>query len=149
MRRVSGSQQDRASRSLFAVSKILVEGEASGPLMVLTSPLSFWGGVEIETGNIIDPAHPQHGQTVRGTILLMPHGRGSSSSATVLAETIRLGSGPVGLVLDAVDSILVTGAFVANALYGTNFPVIVAEIPRDAEGAFRIDSSGLRQPESE
>ena len=120
-----------------------VAGNARGPLMVLDSPLSFWGGVDVQTGKIIDPAHPNSGQSVTGMILVMPHGRGSSSSATVLAETIRLGTGPAALVMDEPDSILITGAFVANALYGAGFPILIGSPPTDRTGVFVVDESGI------
>ncbi|MEZ5801729.1 MAG: DUF126 domain-containing protein [Nitratireductor sp.] len=48
---------------------------------------------------IIDRWHPQHGQSMRGKVLLMASGRGSSSGSAVLAEAIRLGTGPVAIVL--------------------------------------------------
>ncbi|HEX6988308.1 MAG TPA: DUF126 domain-containing protein, partial [Bacillota bacterium] len=72
----------------------LVDGTASGPLLRLDEPLSFWGGLDPASGRIIDRRHPQHGLAVTGRVLLMPGGRGSSSSSTVLAEAIRLGTGP-------------------------------------------------------
>jgi predicted aconitase with swiveling domain len=61
------------------MTTVLVDGTASGHLMVLTDPLSFWGGVDPATGTIIDRSHPAVGASVAGTILFMPHGRGSSS----------------------------------------------------------------------
>jgi len=104
----------------------LVEGSASGDALVLDEPLSFWGGLDPLTGEIIEVNHPQRGQRVTGRILVMPSGRGSSSSATVLAEAIRLGTGPAGIVLGEPDEIIAIGALVAAELYGTRIPVVVA-----------------------
>ena len=59
----------------------------------------------------------------------MPSGRGSSSSATVLAEAIRAGTGPAGIVLGEPDDIIVIGALVAAELYGVAIPVIVRPPP--------------------
>ena len=56
----------------------------------------------------------------------MPSGRGSSSSATVLAESIRLGTGPAGIVLAEPDEIVAVGAIVAAELYGIAIPIVVA-----------------------
>jgi predicted aconitase with swiveling domain len=58
----------------------------------------------------------------------MPSGRGSSSSSSVLAEAIRCGTGPAGIVLAEPDPILVVGALVAARLYGLACPVVVAEL---------------------
>jgi hypothetical protein len=104
----------------------LVEGHASGPALVLDEPLSFWGGLDPATGEIIEANHPQRGQSIAGRILVMPSGRGSSSSASVVAESIRLGTGPAGIVLGEPDEIVAIGAIVAAELYGIAIPVVVA-----------------------
>jgi predicted aconitase with swiveling domain len=104
---------------------VLVAGSASGPALVLDEPLSFWGGLDPVTGEIVEANHPQRGRSVTGRILVMPSGRGSSSSATILAESIRLGTGPAGIVLAELDEIIVIGALVAAELYGTAMPVVV------------------------
>jgi uncharacterized protein len=106
--------------------RILVEGHATGPAFVLDEPLSFWGGLDPATGEIVEANHPQRGSVVTGTILVMPSGRGSSSSATVLAEAIRAGTAPAGIILGAPDDIIVIGALVAAELYGVSIPVVVA-----------------------
>jgi predicted aconitase with swiveling domain len=93
--------------------------------LVLTEPLSFWGGLDPQTGEIIDVHHPQCGFNLSGKVLHMPAGRGSSSSPSVLAEALRLGNGPRAIVLDRPDPIVWLGAFVAELLYGIRCPVLV------------------------
>ena len=105
----------------------LVPGDVTAPVLKLDMPLSFWGGVDPESGEIVDKRHPQHGERVAGKLLVMPRGRGSSSSSSVLTETLRVGCGPAGIVLDEPDSILVVGALVARALYGAICPVVVTD----------------------
>ncbi len=109
-------------------------GTAEAPALVLTEALSFWGGVDSETGRIIDRSHPQVGASVAGVLLVMPGGRGSSSSSSVLAECLRRGTGPVGLLLARPDPILTVAALVANALYGVSCPILVAEVDGIATG---------------
>jgi hypothetical protein len=103
-------------------------GEAEGPALVLSQALSFWGGIDAATGRIIDRSHPELGASVAGRVLVMPGGRGSSSAASVLAETLRRGTGPVGIVLASADPILTVGALVAQSLYGIRCPVVVCPI---------------------
>jgi predicted aconitase with swiveling domain len=95
------------------------------PELRLSEPLSFWGGVDPETGLIIDASHPQAGESVTGKILRMPHGRGSSSSPSVLAESLRLGTGPAAIVLEQSDPMVLLGALVAKLLYGIECSVTV------------------------
>lgn len=108
--------------------KTFVAGKAEGEALVLADPLSFWGGVEPTTGDIIDRSHPDLGKNVAGRILVMQGGRGSSSSSSVLAEAIRRGTAPAGIVLARPDPILTVGAIVAQALYGRDCPLVVCEI---------------------
>ncbi|MGI9524390.1 MAG: aconitase X swivel domain-containing protein [Hyphomicrobiaceae bacterium] len=103
----------------------LMEGRATGRALVLSEPLSFWGGIDCETGDIVDATHAERGKNVAGRILVMPMGRGSSSSSSTFAETLRRGTGPVGIVLERNDPILLVGALVVKILYGMNCPIVV------------------------
>ena len=107
--------------------RTLVAGRASGLALVLEEPLSFWGGVDPATGTLIDTHHPQQGASVTGRVLIMPSGRGSSSSSYVLAEAMRAGTAPAAIVLREADGIVALGAIVARELYGMNMPVVVLD----------------------
>ena len=106
-------------------ARTLVPGEATGEVLVLSQPLSFWGGIDPATGDVIDVHHPQRGENVAAKILVMPGGRGSSSSSSVLAEAIRAGTAPAAILLLEPDPIVALGAIVARELYGTAVPVVV------------------------
>jgi predicted aconitase with swiveling domain len=105
----------------------LVPGAASGPVLRLDEPLSFWGGLDPATGAIIDRLHPQRGARVAGRILMMPGGRGSSSGSATLAEALRLGNGPAAILMLERDAIIVVGAMVAVELYGLACPVALVD----------------------
>ena len=105
--------------------RVLVEGAGSGTVLRLREPLSFWGGLDPETGQVIDHRHPEFGSSVTGTVLVMPSGRGSSSSSSVLAEALRAGTGPAGIVMASPDGIVALGAMVAAELYAVVVPVVV------------------------
>ncbi|CAN5736026.1 DUF126 domain-containing protein [soil metagenome] len=107
-----------------AHGRVLVDGRAVGVALVLSEPLSFWGGLDIRDGTIIDERHPQCGQSVQGRALVMPGGRGSSSSSSVLAEAIRGGTGPAAILLARPDEIVALGALVVSMLDGISCPVL-------------------------
>jgi len=118
-------------------------GDANGIALVLSAPLSFWGGIDVATGNIIDHSHPDLGKNVTGRILVMPGGRGSSSASAVLAETIRRGTGPSAIILSLPDPILTVGAIVAQSLYGLRCPIVVCPIEGLATGdTLRVHAAG-------
>ncbi len=112
-----------------ADGRMLQEGSAIGVALRLDEPLSLWGGLNPATGEIIDRRHPQSGVVVTGRILVMPAGRGSSSSSSVLAEAIRARTAPAGIVMREPDGIVALGALVAAELYGLAMPVVV--VPPD------------------
>jgi len=128
--------------------RVLVPGSASGPVLVLEEPLSFWGGLDPETGRIIDARHPQAGGSVVGTVLFMPSSRGSSSSSSVLAEAIRQGTAPAAIVLGRVDTIVAVGALVAIELYDRGCPVVVMPPSDYARAALaptlELDARGMQ-----
>lgn len=108
-------------------SRVLVAASASGPLLKLDEPLSLWGGLDPETGKIIDRRHPQCGACVSGRILVLPSGRGSSSASSILLEAVRLGTAPAAIVTREVDGILALGASVAREIYQRHPAVLVVE----------------------
>jgi uncharacterized protein len=113
---------------VIRAARTYASGAAAGRALVLAEPLSFWGGIDVATGAIIDHAHPDCGQIVAGRVLVMPGGRGSSSSSAILAEAIRLGTAPLAIVLAYPDPILTVGAIVARSLYGLGCPIVVCAI---------------------
>jgi predicted aconitase with swiveling domain len=106
-------------------ARCLVEGEAEGAVAHLSTPLSFWGGLDAASGRVIDRSHPAFGEEIGGRVLAMPSGRGSSSASSVLAEAIRRGTAPAAIILAIADPIITVGAIVAHKLYGKACPVVV------------------------
>jgi predicted aconitase with swiveling domain len=103
----------------------VVVSEVVGRALVLDEGLSLWGGMDPSTGVLIDAHHPQRGASLSGRIVVMPSGRGSSSSASVLAEAVRARTAPAAILLGEPDLILDIGSAVAEELYGTVVPVLV------------------------
>lgn len=120
----------------------IVAGTAVGPACVLDEPVSFWGGIDPHTGAIVDVRHPQRGTSVAGTVLVMPVGRGSSSTSSVIVEMVRLGTAPAAFVLRNADEIVALGCLVGDELYGRRTPIVVAE----AEVVEAIMTAGARTP---
>ncbi len=115
--------------------RALASGSASGVALVLEEPLSLWGGLDPVTGRVVDRRHPQVGEEAAGRVLVMPSGRGSSSSSSVLAEAVRAGSAPAAIVLREPDEIVALGALVAEELYGRACPVV--SLPEAAFGTIQ------------
>lgn len=104
--------------------RVLVAGEAKGVLLVSPEPLSFWGGYDSKTGEIIDRRHPLSGEHAGGRVLGLPLTRGSSTTTAVLLESIRAGTAPAAILSPRVDSFLVLASVVAGEMYGTPIPLL-------------------------
>lgn len=121
---------------MSALAKILVAGSGGeGAALVLTAPISFWGGVDPKSGRIADVRHPQHGETIAGRVLFLPGTIGSSSASAVLMELVHNGHAPAALVLHEPDAILLLGLIVAKEM-GWQTPLAL-RLGRDAFEAYR------------
>ena len=119
---------------------------ARGELLRLTEPLSFWGGVDPKTGNIIQVRHAQAGQCIAGKVLALPGTIGSSSSSAVLLELIRVGRAPAALLMAEPDAILLIACLAAREMdwpAPPAFKLPAARQMRLAAGNFTISKTGL------
>ncbi len=107
--------------------RALVGGEASGPVLASAEPISFWGGYDARTGEIIDRRHPLSGQPAAGRVLAVPFTRGSSTTAQVLLEAVRTGMAPAAIVTAQVDAFVSLASIVADELYGRPIPIVVLD----------------------
>lgn len=105
-------------------ARVLVAGRAEGLATVTKEPLSLWGGLSPRTGEIIDRRHDLVGHIVTGRILLLPRGRGSSTSSATLTESIKAGVAPAAIITMKVDPILALGAIVSDELYNRTVPIL-------------------------
>ncbi|WP_371823916.1 aconitase X swivel domain-containing protein [Phyllobacterium sp. 628] len=128
-------------------AEILVEGQqAEAEALVLTAPISFWGGVNPKTGLIADVRHPQHGVAITGKVLCLPGTIGSSSAAAVLLELVSAGLAPAAIILHEPDAILLLGLIVAQEM-GHQTPMAL-KLDRSAfanliDHTLAIDDAGI------
>ena len=107
--------------------RIVIPGEANGPALVSQEPLSFWGGYEWRTGEIIDRRHELSGSIATGKILAIPFPRGSSTTTAVLLEAIRAGTAPAAILTSGTDFFFALASVVADELYSSPLPLITLD----------------------
>jgi predicted aconitase with swiveling domain len=120
------------------LGRIVVAGDAEGAVLVSTEPLSFWGGYDPATGEIIDRRHPLSGQIAAGRVLALPNTIGSSTTTAVLLEAVRRGTAPAAILTIEVDSFLALAAIVAQEMYQRTFPILA--LTADQWTRLRTDS---------
>jgi predicted aconitase with swiveling domain len=101
-----------------------IPGSARGVALVSREPLSFWGGYDWKTGEIIDRRHPLSGFVAKGKILAIPSTRGSSTTTAVLLEAIRAKTAPNAIITTATDFFFTLASVVADELYSTPIPLV-------------------------
>jgi len=92
----------------------IVSGLSRGRALVSKKPLSFLGGVDPETGRVIEKDHDLEGKSVKGTILCFPHGHGSTVGSYVLYSLVKKKVGPRAIVNETADPVVVVGAVIAE-----------------------------------
>ncbi|MFN4141719.1 aconitase X [Aestuariivirga sp.] len=107
----------------------ILSGMAAGRVVATREALSFWGGVDPGTGEVIDIHHPLHGTSLTGSILMMPASRGSCSGSGVLLDLILTGRGPAALIFTESEDVLTLGAIVAAEVFGKPLPVARVSSP--------------------
>ncbi|SEI18910.1 aconitase X [Pseudomonas asplenii] len=113
-----------SSTPTVLTGRSLVEGAAQGPLLFADVGLSFWGGVDPFSGEVIDRHHPLSGEHLAGRVLALPSGRGSCTGSSVMMEAISNGHAPAALVLAEADEILTLGVLVARVIFERSLPVL-------------------------
>jgi predicted aconitase with swiveling domain len=104
--------------------KAVVPGRAQGTALVSSQPLSLWGGLNPQTGEIIDRRHDRSGVILTGKVFVFPTGKGSSTSSTILMESVRAGTAPAAIINVTADPMSALGAIVADELYGRVVPIV-------------------------
>ena len=107
------------------------------------APLSFWGGYDAATGEIIDRRHPLSGQIAAGRVLAIPFTKGSSTTTAVFLEAVRAGTAPAAILTAGTDAFLALASIVAAEMYGRPVP-IVALTPEDFAALARTEFAKLK-----
>jgi predicted aconitase with swiveling domain len=115
------------SKAQRITAKAIIPGDASGPVLMSRIPLSFWGGVDAFTGNVIDVRHDLCGVSMKGRVLIIPEIRGSCSTSGVILEMIRRKTAPVAIITQHTEAILAAGSIIGKALYQRWIPIYTVE----------------------
>ena len=105
-------------------TQLIVEGQASGEVLVCVEGLSFWGGIDPQTGVIIDAHHPNHGDSVSYKCLLMPTSRGSCSGSGVLLQLALNNLAPAMIIFSEPEQVLTLGSIVCDRIFRISVPII-------------------------
>jgi predicted aconitase with swiveling domain len=94
--------------------RIIYKGKAEGEALTTTQPISFYGGVDPNTGVVIEKGHELQGISVKGKILVFPQGKGSTVGSYTLYRLKKNGMAPAGMVNRECETIVAVGAIISE-----------------------------------
>jgi hypothetical protein len=94
--------------------RVIRAGRAEGLALVSPEPIGFLGGIDPETGIVVEPGHALEGQCVAGRVLVFPTGKGSTVGSFTLYWMARAGTAPAAIVNAESEAIVAVGAIIAD-----------------------------------
>ncbi len=94
--------------------RIIYKGKAEGEALVTTMPISFYGGVDPNTGVVLEKGHELQGQSVAGKVLVFPQGKGSTVGSYTLYRMKKNGTAPIAMVNRETETIVAVGAIISE-----------------------------------
>jgi uncharacterized protein len=94
--------------------RIIYKGKAEAEALVTTQPISFYGGVDPNTGVVIEKGHELQGQSVKGKILVFPQGKGSTVGSYTLYRLKKNGVAPAAMINKETETIVAVGAIISE-----------------------------------
>jgi len=94
--------------------RAIFDGKAEGTALVSSSPMSFYGGVNPDTGEIVERGSELVGKSVKGRVLVFPYGKGSTVGSYVLYRLAKNGAAPCAIVNAKCETIVAVGAIISE-----------------------------------
>jgi predicted aconitase with swiveling domain len=94
--------------------RIIYKGKAQAEALVTSQPISFYGGVDPNTGVVLEKGHELQGQSVKGKILVFPQGKGSTVGSYTLYRLKKNGVAPAGMINKETETIVAVGAIISE-----------------------------------
>lgn len=96
------------------VGRAIFEGRAEGRALVSSSPMSFYGGVDPESGEVVERGHELQGKTIKGKVLVFPNGKGSTVGSYIMYRLAKKGVAPAAIVNAKCETIVAVGAIISE-----------------------------------
>jgi uncharacterized protein len=94
--------------------RIIYKGKGEGEALVSAQPISFYGGVDPNTGIVIEKGHELQGQSVKNKILVFPQGKGSTVGSYTLYRMKKNCTAPAGMINKECETIVAVGAIISE-----------------------------------
>ena len=89
-------------------------GKTEGEAMVSQESISFYGGVDPDTGKIVEKGHPLEGRSIAQKVLVFPRGKGSTVSSYTIYRLKKNGNAPVAMINKECETIVAVGSIISE-----------------------------------
>ncbi|MFX1281380.1 MAG: DUF126 domain-containing protein [Promethearchaeota archaeon] len=94
--------------------RTIYKGIAEAEAIVTKDGISFYGGVDPDTGKVVEVGHELEGQTVSGKILVFPTGKGSTVGSYTMYRMKKNKTAPAAIVNKEIDTIIAVGCIISE-----------------------------------
>jgi hypothetical protein len=94
--------------------RTIYKGQASGEALVTGMGISFFGGVDPQSGVVVERGHELEGQSISGKVLVFPTGKGSTVGSYTLYRLKMAGKAPAAIVNEECETITAVGCIIAE-----------------------------------
>jgi len=94
--------------------RIIVKGNVEGEAIVSTEGISFYGGVDPDTGIVTEKGHPLEGKSVTGKILIFPRGKGSTVGSYTMYRLKKSNTAPLAIINEECETVVAVGAIISE-----------------------------------
>jgi len=94
--------------------RVIYRGKVAGEALVTNQPISFYGGVDPDTGVVLEKGHELQGISVKGKILVFPTGKGSTVGSYSLYRMKKNGTAPAGMINRECETVVAVGAIISE-----------------------------------
>jgi predicted aconitase with swiveling domain len=92
----------------------IYKGKVAGEILLTTNDISFYGGCDPDTGEIVEKGHELEGKSVAGRILVFPTGKGSTVGSYVLYALSKAGKAPLAIINKETDPVVAVGSIISE-----------------------------------
>lgn len=92
----------------------IFKGKIEGEALVTSQSISFYGGVDPDTGTVVEKGHELEGQSIKDKVLVFPSGKGSTVGSYVIYQMAKTGTGPKALILKDCEAIVAVGCIISD-----------------------------------
>ncbi len=127
---------------MAGIGRMIYPGNASGTLLLSSAPISFYGGVDPETGVVVEKGHPLEGKSVKGAILAFPNGKGSTVGSYILYRLKKNGCAPAAMLNKSAEAIVAVGAIISEIPMADSIDFSVLESLAGSNGRLSVEIRG-------